>query len=145
MEELLPRMLNDILSHEMVQDTQILIRIPRGMSNSINQCIIGLHKWLIVTTCFNLYHILQFFFKVHGNFFVEKCAYICDIHQDFFFKHYTFFYKSAFHQICCPKELKNYKLHFDVWNLVKISNCIIFSWNRGMGHFHVVTYNYLSK
>lgn len=30
MEELLPRMLNDILSHEMVQDTQILIRIPRG-------------------------------------------------------------------------------------------------------------------
>lgn len=59
MEELLPRMLNDILSHEMVQDTQILIRIPRGMSNSINQYIIWLRKGLIVTTCFNLYHILQ--------------------------------------------------------------------------------------
>lgn len=36
MEELLPRMLNDILSHEMVQDTQILIRIPRGMSNTLH-------------------------------------------------------------------------------------------------------------
>ena len=33
MEELLPRMLNDILSHEMVQDTQILIRIPRGKTS----------------------------------------------------------------------------------------------------------------
>lgn len=53
----------------------------------------------------------------------------CDILiSGLFFSSIVVFYKSAFHQIFCPKELKNYKLHFDTWNVVEKSKlfcCIL--------------------
>lgn len=61
MEELLPRMLNDILSHEMVQDTQILIRIPRGKTSYF------MHVF-IYAVIFHTFFLIIFFF-----FLVKKC------------------------------------------------------------------------
>ena len=55
MEELLPRMLNDILSHEMVQDTQILIRIPRGKTSYF------MHVF-IYAVIFHTFFLIIFFF-----------------------------------------------------------------------------------
>lgn len=56
MEELLPRMLNDILSHEMVQDTQILIRIPRGKTSYF------MHVF-IYAVIFHTFFLIIFFFS----------------------------------------------------------------------------------
>ena len=60
MEELLPRMLNDILSHEMVQDTQILIRIPRGKTSYF------MHVFIYAV-------IFHTFLKISFFFLVKKC------------------------------------------------------------------------
>lgn len=78
---------------------------------------------------FHFYHILQFFVKYIEIFSLEYVHLFCDILiSGLFFSSIVVFYKSAFHQIFCPKELKNYKLHFGTWNLVEKSKlfcCIL--------------------
>lgn len=129
MEELLPRMLNDILSHEMVQDTQILIRIPRGMSNSLNQCVIGVHKDLhVLCQHVSFVSYSSIFCKVLRNLFVEICAYVLWYLSGFFFKHYVCINHHSIRYFV-PKNWKitNCILIFGIW--LKQVNRIIFSWN----------------
>ena len=66
MEELLPRMLNDILSHEMVQDTQILIRIPRGKTSYF------MHVFIYAVIFHTFFFIIIFFFLVKTYVFFNQ-------------------------------------------------------------------------